>query len=105
LGYASDVPGVDAIKVPQGFVTDLASVPRWPLVFWLMGDRAREPAVVHDWLYLSGITSQADADAVLYEAARVIGLSWWVAQGLWWGVRLGGGVTYRRYRALTVRMR
>lgn len=91
--------------MPHGFVSDLASVPRVPLVFWLFEGRAREPAVVHDWLYVSGLTSRADADAVFYEGARAVGVPWVVAWSMWLGVRLGGGGPYRHYRALESRMR
>lgn len=78
LRYQSDVPGVGVLEVPSGFLTDLASVPRLPLVFWLVGDRAHQPGAVHDWLYVSGLTSQAAADALFYEASRV----WTVVLGI-----------------------
>lgn len=109
LRYQSDVPGVGLVEVPVNFLTDLASVPRLPFVFWLVGDRAHQPAVVHDWLYVSGLTSRADADAVFYEAIRVVGETRWTARWtawwMWLGVRCGGGGPYRHYRALTPRMR
>ena len=38
------------IVVPSGFVTDMASVPRLPFAYWLMGDTAHASAVVHDYL-------------------------------------------------------
>lgn len=58
------------LVVPDGFVTDLASVPRAPLAFLLAGDRAHGPAIVHDYLYQTHIAvrDRAEADAVFLEA-------------------------------------
>jgi hypothetical protein len=59
------------IVVPAGFVTDFASVPRLPLAFLFLGDRAHEAAVVHDYLYAfghaMGVTKDM-ADKVFLEA-------------------------------------
>lgn len=98
LRYQSEVAGVGVVEVPTGFLTDLASIPRLPFVYWLLGDRAHEPGVIHDWLYVSGLTSQADADAVFYEASRVVGVSLGAAWAMWLGLRVGGWVTYQHYR-------
>jgi hypothetical protein len=48
LIFESAIRGV--IEVPAGFVTDFASVPRLPIAFWLFGDTAHAPAVIHDYL-------------------------------------------------------
>lgn len=39
------------IVVPAGFQTDLASVPRLPVVYLAWGDRAHREAVLHDYAY------------------------------------------------------
>jgi len=83
------------VTVPQGFRTDLASVPRLPVVYLLTGDIARSAAVVHDFLY-GGIVSRKDADEVLYEAAIASGVSRWQAWMMWAGVRAGGGSHYAK---------
>ena len=59
--------------IPEGFVTDFASVPRWfPLAHVILARRARGPAVVHDFLYQSHLCeSQEVADDVFHEAMRV----------------------------------
>lgn len=88
------------IIVPCGFITDFASVPRLPFVYWLCGGVADEAAVVHDWLYSTGATSRKMADDVLAEACEALGLKGWKwAKGarrsaMWAAVRLFGG---RRY--------
>jgi hypothetical protein len=58
--------------IPAEFITDLASVPRLPFAYLLTGDRARGPAVVHDWLYQSpSWGDRALADAIFDEAMGV----------------------------------
>lgn len=42
------------IRVPDGFVTDFASVPRLPLVYLKFANRAHQAAVLHDYLYSVG---------------------------------------------------
>lgn len=83
------------VTVPLGFRTDLASVPRLPVIYVLTGDTARSAAVVHDFLY-GGIVSRKDADEVLYEAAIASGVSRWRAWMMWAGVRAGGGSHYEK---------
>jgi len=89
------------ITVPQGFATDMASIPRglWN-VLPPVGSYDR-PAVVHDFLYQhgDGSVSRAEADAVFREAMEVVGVGWWARQTIYWGVRLGGWRPWNRYRA------
>jgi hypothetical protein len=80
------------IVVPAGFRTDLASVPRLPLVFFLFGAVADEAGVVHDYLYTSyanGVT-RAQADAVFAEASKVLKVAAWRRGPMWAAVRLFG---------------
>jgi hypothetical protein len=79
---------------PTGFLTDLASTPRIPIVYEVCGNVATKAAVVHDYLYTSGRESRAIADAVLREAAALAGVSWWQCWAMWAGVRVGGGSHY-----------
>ncbi len=89
-----DTPEVEEIlMVPEGFVTDLASVPRLPFMFWLLGDRAHRSAVLHDYLYRLR-RNREFADAVFYAAMRAEKLNG-VQRGLMWlGVRVGGWPAY-----------
>jgi len=92
LGYSSDLIG--QVDVPQGFVTDLASVPRLPVAYFLAGGLAHAAAVVHDWLYTTHQVERATADAVFREAAQACGVSAWRAYLMWLGVRAGGGASW-----------
>lgn len=89
LIYSSDVARRVFI-VPEGFETDLASVPRLPLMFLLTGDTAHAAAVLHDFLYSSREVDRASADAVFREAAINSGEPAWRTWLMWAGVRLGG---------------
>lgn len=90
LVYQSDVAG-QSFTVPVGFQTDLASVPRLPIVFLLTGDTSREAAVVHDWLYSTHVVPRNVADAVLREASAVTQVPAWRRWLMWVGVRVFGG--------------
>jgi hypothetical protein len=66
----------DFYEVPPGFSTDLASIPRIPLLWLWLGDTAREAAVLHDYLYTAPhITDRKTADMLLHEAAIETGWS------------------------------
>ncbi len=98
--------GADTITVPEGFTTDLASVPR---LFWSLlpptGVYERS-AVLHDWLcedlnelhsrglswakWRGGpIASSRDTDGLFRRCCREAGVSLPARWVLWWGVRLG----------------
>lgn len=96
--YQSDLlPAV--IEVPVGFYTDFESMVRWlPTLYAILGDVAHEPAVVHDWLYYSGITTREIADKVLLEAMEVYGLPAWRRYPIYWGVRAGGWKAWNDHR-------
>lgn len=94
LIYQSDV-AARIITVPAGFPTNLASVPRLPVVFLLTGSTSNEAAVVHDYLYSTGIVSREIADKVLEEASAVTGVPWWRRKLMYFGVRFGGSSHYQ----------
>lgn len=88
------------IVVPEGFVTDFASVPRVPAVYWLTGNAAHQAAVVHDWLYRRQTVSRRTADAVLLEASAcsLPREPRWRRVVMWAGVRLFGWIAWRANR-------
>lgn len=93
LIYQSDLTNT-TFTVPRGFPTDLASVPRLPVVYYLFGGIANEAAALHDFLYVSHLVSRTIADAVLKEACAAIGVSAWRRWLMWAGVRIAGGKYY-----------
>lgn len=92
------------IEVPEGSVTDFASVPRLPFIYWFTGGTANAPAVLHDWFYRTNTEdiTRAAADALLAEAMEAKG--YWKVRSwfMWAGVRIGGYWSYETRRAHVV---
>ena len=80
--------------VPNGFVTDFASIPKW--LHWLMPPIGRygKAAVIHDYLYVNAIESKEYADNIFYDAMLVLKVSKWKAKIMYLGVKLGGKGNY-----------
>lgn len=120
LIYQSNTVGV--IVVDESEITDFDSTPRVPIFYWLLGDRGKAAAVLHDHLYsflhelIRGtglVVDRATADKILrgatYECLRIdnpetladnliniacLGIAW----AIWAGVRAGGWLTGNRYQ-------
>jgi len=97
LIYESDIVG--KITVPAGFYTDLASVPRIPIVFMFFGERSHHEAVIHDYLYRIDSMPQVtfgEANDVFLEAMEARGKSLFIRKPMYWGVCLGGMSSYHK---------
>jgi hypothetical protein len=88
LKYASDILAATVV-VPRGFTTDLASVPRIPLAWWLTGGHGNRAAVVHDYLLSSGEHDRRTCDRVFREALEASGAPGWRTWLMYAGVRIG----------------
>lgn len=98
LVYESDLLKC-TVNVPAGFETDLASVPRFPIVYWFWGGREHREAVLHDYLYRINsvpVATFREANAVFLEAAESRGKAWGVRYPMFWGVWLGGYFSYHK---------
>lgn len=80
------------LDIPAGFVTDFASVPRLPVTYFLAGNTAHKPAVLHDYLYSLGGDDAAReyADNVLRAGMEANGDPWWRRWMVYRAVRLFG---------------
>lgn len=76
------------IAVPTGFITNLACMPRVPIVFLAFEGKVRRSAVLHDYL-CERRYPRALADAVFYAAMKyeVNSLDQYL---MWPAIRLGG---------------
>ncbi len=99
--------GEHTITVPAGFVTDLASVPRWAWIIIPPDGPWVKAAIVHDYLYSTGGTgkwkrhpasitraepySRLEADRIMREAMENRGVGWFARNLIYVAVRLGGG--------------
>jgi len=85
---------IEEVVIPEGFVTDFASVPRLPIVYLAVGNKGHKAAVLHDWLYQTGKYSRANCDSYFYHALREAGVSYFHAWAMYTAVRLAGGKYY-----------
>lgn len=98
LQYQSDLLNC-IITIPKGFITDLASVPRIPIIFDQWGNRSHYEAVVHDYLYCTDsvpIVTCSQANEVFKEAMIVREKPWYIYHPMYAGVCLGGWLRYHR---------
>lgn len=81
--------------VPKGTITDGASIPRflWSLVGHPLQEYAPS-AVLHDYLYQTGMVPRDVADNIFYNSMAVLNVSWMKRKTLYYGVRLFGGFFY-----------
>jgi hypothetical protein len=83
-------PNLPNVKIPTGFVTDFASIPR---IFWSIlppdGDYTYA-AIIHDYLYWNQATDKPTADLVLKAAMEEFGVSNADAFTIYNGVKFGG---------------
>jgi hypothetical protein len=76
--------------IPAGFITDLASIPRF---FWRVYPRSgpwNEAAVLHDWLYNQQTVTRLRADELFREGMLWLGVSPTTARNMYLGCRIGG---------------
>lgn len=83
---------------PVNMLTDWESLPRLPVISWLLGGRpVHRAATLHDYLYRKDSTphvEREEADALFLEAMLSTGLSRVFAMPFYWGVRIGGAASY-----------
>lgn len=86
------------VRVPQGFVTDFASIPRpFHVVFPKLGPYNR-PATLHDWLYCTGQTSKGVADLAFLSAMESCGAKRWRREAMYIAVKYFGWPAWWAHR-------
>jgi hypothetical protein len=91
------------VKVPKGFISDGASVPRpfWSIFSPFNGDYF-EAALIHDYLYskISSLCfpdlSRENADQIFMDAMYDLGVGWFSRHAIHRAVRLGGWLSYKK---------
>lgn len=80
----------EAIAVPEGFLTDLASIPR--AVQWLIpvNGKHRRAAILHDYLFVIQDRDRASVDRLFLDAMEADGVSWLTRRTMYAAVRAGG---------------
>ncbi len=80
------------IIVPQGFISDGASIPRffWRLIGSPWSGKYGRAAVVHDFMCFSKEFTRKQADIVFYESMKELGVPYWKRKIMYFAVRFGG---------------
>ena len=87
----------DLIKVPKGFITDFASVPR---LFWIIlppDGKYTQAAVLHDYLY-STPRLRKESDRIFKNAMKVLGVPMWKYGIMFSAVRMFGWIPFKKRR-------
>jgi len=83
------------LHVPKGFITDFATIPR---IFWKIlppyDPRYGKAAVIHDFLYYTGIGDRRWADDEFLECMKILGAHWPMRTTMYWAVRIFGRFLY-----------
>ena len=86
----------NTIKVPRGFVCDLASIP-WFTGFMLNAlGRHQRAAVLHDWLYRNRARSKGYCDKQFNAAMKFDGVRLWRRAAIIAGLKIGGRVSWHK---------
>ena len=89
--------GVEVIA-PEGFITDLASIPRVFLSIFRKLGKHRKAAVIHDRLYDTGFYSKKYADMIFLYAMKESGVNIVKRRLMYWAVKYGGTLSWRKHR-------
>lgn len=87
-----------SIYVPEGFKTDLGSIPQLLQGIFPKDGKAMFAYILHDYLYYTGMYSQHACDNMLDEAMGTLGVSLWRRKAVRIGLSLGGFVAYNNHR-------
>ena len=92
--YIGDEESNESVTVPEGFMTDFASIPR---IFWTIlppDGEYTQAAVLHDYLYHTKIFDRKKCDAIFLEAMTVLNVPRWKRWIIYRAVRLFGGFCF-----------
>lgn len=84
------------VVVPKEFISDLTSIPWFLWPFFPPDGPYQKAAVVHDYLYKIGV-SRWICDAAFRHIMEMIATSVWKRCLLFYGVRVGGWCSWRKY--------
>ena len=75
--HVGTYPSDEIIKVPAGFITDFASVPKlFHDIIKPIGKHGKA-AVIHDYCYATAIYGKFKSDCIFLEAMNVLGVEPW----------------------------
>ncbi len=87
------------VIVPEGFITDFASVPRMLWSIFPPTGRYTKAAVLHDYLYSNKSeieTNRKQCDKMFLKGMEVLGVKRWVRNTIYRAVRIFGNKYYKK---------
>lgn len=89
----------EIIRVPRGFITDFASIPRlfWTIIGHPTGKYGKA-AVIHDYCYFRKLYSRKRSDEIFYEAMKVLKVPFVKRWLMYHAVRMFGWLPWGNYR-------
>ena len=93
LTYRSMYKGCE-FSVPVGFITNFCSVPRIPIIYDILGNRARRAGTVHDYIYSVKMFPRIDCDIMLKEMVKLCGVNEFEREQFFIAVRAEGASHY-----------
>lgn len=91
----------DFIRIPHGFIHDIASIPRPLNVFFRKHGRHTNAAILHDWCYHTkgAITpkiklSRLESDRLFLDAMKECGVGYFKRVSMYYAVRIGGYLSW-----------
>lgn len=85
----------ETVTVPEGFVTNMASIPR---IFWNIlppTGKYAKAAILHDWLYTDRKKPRAECDRILLDGMKSLDVEAWKRYLMYGAVRLFGKSHYK----------
>lgn len=99
MSWKSEDGKTMTLSVPAGFETDFASIPQAIRSMLPQLGRWTAPAVVHDWLYYTGmLNSQSASDDALNQLMKEANVRTFNRLAIYSGLKIGGWVAYGNHR-------
>lgn len=87
------------VRMPDGFITDLDSVPRVPIFYSWLKNRTVAAAAWHDYLCSAGYPL-AWADAMFLQDMKAEGVKNRYRKPIYWGVRIFGAAYHKHKKSI-----
>lgn len=84
------------VRVPIGFRTDFASVPKQLQWLYTPQGKYSRASVIHDYLYASAEMPRLEADIIFYQAMKADGVDFITRNIFYWTVRYFGEENYAK---------
>lgn len=91
FGYQTAIGDLGEIRVPVGFKTDFASIPRGLWNIFPPTGAYGKAAVIHDFLYRCTMVDRKLCDQVFLEGMETLGVGWLTRRLMYRAVRIFGG--------------